>query len=212
MSEPVACTSADGLALEAQVDDADKPRAAAVVCHPHPKMGGTMNAPLLAALTESLTARGFSVLRFNFRGTGDSEGSASNGIAEVADAAGAVDLARARWEELPCVLVGWSFGGAVAIRLAAEDDSLAACVAITPAVEEKEDVTAGLPAPDSLEIDIPLLVVCALNDEVVSPEACRSWAQEARADLVEVSGANHFFWGKYEALAGIVGGWLERAV
>jgi alpha/beta superfamily hydrolase len=110
---------------------------------------------------------------------------------------------------VPVVLAGWSFGAAVAVRLAERDDSLAACVAIAPAVLPREDVTAGLPSATEAEIDVPLLLVCAVNDEVASCPDCEAWASEAHADHRTIPGANHFFWGKYEHLAAELEKWLD---
>ena len=208
----VTCRSDDGLELEAVADDAEDPTAAVVLCHPHPKMGGTMNAPLLLALRDAFVGRGWSVLRFNFRGIGSSEGESSLGLDEVQDAAGAVAVARERWHGVPVALAGWSFGAAVAVRLAARDDSIAACVGIAPAVQPKEDVTAGLPSASETEIDVPLLLVCAANDEVASCPDCVAWAENAHADHVTISGANHFFWSKYERLAAELEAWLEAVL
>jgi len=208
-SQRVQCRSADGLELEAEADDVEEPSAAVVLCHPHPKMGGTMNAPLLLSLRDAFVRRGWPVLRFNFRGIGASEGESSIGLAEVEDAAGAVASARDRWAGVPVVLAGWSFGAAVAVRLAERDDSLAACVAIGPAVRAREDVTAGLPSAAETEVDVPLLLVCAANDEVAPCSECEAWAKEARADYRTISGANHFFWAKYEDLAAHLEEWLD---
>ncbi len=210
MSESVGLRSSDGLALEAEIDEPVSPKAAFVLCHPHPKMGGTMNAPLLLALTDALTGRGWAVLRFNFRGIGASEGQAGTGESETADAAGAVAFARLRWPRVPVAIAGWSFGAAVAVRVAARDPELLACVAIAPAVKPKPEVTAGLPDPDSLELDVPTLFVCAENDELVDAAACAQWVETARADIVTLKGANHFFWGKYDDLAEAVVGFLDE--
>jgi alpha/beta superfamily hydrolase len=176
-------------------------------------MGGTMNAPLLLALRDRLVSEGWAVLRFNFRGIGSSEGSSSDGIAEVADAEGAVAVARERWPSLPVAIGGWSFGAAVAIRVATRDEGLAACVTVAPAIVPRPGITAGVPAADETQVRCPVLVVCGANDKQVSPADCRAWAESVEgADYVEVPGANHFFWGKYDQLADIVSTWLnERA-
>jgi uncharacterized protein len=209
---PVTVTSSDGLSLVGVLSSPDSPKAAAVICHPHPRMGGTMNAPLLLALRDELVRRHYAVLRFNFRGIGDSEGESSLGVDEVADAEGAVSQVRSFDEALPVVLVGWSFGAAVAVRLAARDDSLAGCVAIAPAVKPRPEISAGLPPAGEVEVDVPLLLVCAANDELVARDDCAGWAETARAEVVVAGGANHFFWGKYEALVATVGDWLDRLV
>ena len=212
-TDQVSLESSDGLTLEGILDAADEPRAAVVLCHPHPKMGGTMNAPMLEALTARMTGERWTVLRFNFRGIGGSEGDASTGIDEVQDAKGAIAYIRKRVPELPLAIAGWSFGAAVAIRAAAEDDSLVGCVAIAPAVKEKPGITAGLPHPDEVDLGVPLLIVAAANDELVETEDCEAWvAGIPHAQVVVVPGANHFFWAKYDRLGDEVAGWLNGSI
>lgn len=211
MSQPLTLRSTDGLLLEAMLDGPEEPSATLVLCHPHPKMGGTMNAPLLTALTDGMSRRGWAVLRFNFRGIGDSEGEHGTGVDEVADAAGAISEAQKRWDA-PIAIAGWSFGGAVAIRTAVETPALAGVVGIAPAVKEKPGITAGLPEAGQVRLTLPLLVVCGANDELVDPEAARAWTSATGGRYLEMKGANHFFWGKYEALAEAVGDFLEEVV
>lgn len=199
-SEELRIESADGLSLEAVLDAPGEPRAATVLCHPHPKMGGTMNAPLLGALRDALVHAGWAVLRFNFRGIANSEGEASTGSAEVADAAGAVATLRERFPDLSVAIAGWSFGAAVAVRYAASDPELAACVGIAPAVTGKPGVTDGLPAAER-RLAMPLLLVCGSNDHLVPAGDCRAWAAGAGAKVIEIPAANHFFWAKYDTLA-----------
>jgi alpha/beta superfamily hydrolase len=202
--------SRDGLALEGALDAPAEAKAVLVMCHPHPQMGGTMNAPLLLALRDEMVGRGWAVVRFNFRGIGGSEGESSTGIAEVADAAGAADFAAERFASLPRAVAGWSFGGAVAVRLAAQEPGFVGCVAIAPAVTEKPGVTAGLPSPAELGLSLPLLVVVGVNDRQVSPDACSAWGEDAGAAVERMPGANHFFWAKYDRLSELVGTWLDE--
>ncbi len=172
-----------------------------VFCHPHPKMGGTMNAPLLLAIRDRLMRDGWAVLRFNFRGIGDSDGESSLGIDEVEDAMAAIDEAHQRFPETPVCIAGWSFGAAVAVRVAAERDDLAVCLAIAPAIKEKPGVTAGLPPPEEVDLKAPTHFIVGINDDLVDPDACQAWAAEAGATCLVMKGANHFFWGKYDDLS-----------
>ncbi|MGH2776538.1 MAG: alpha/beta hydrolase [Actinomycetota bacterium] len=204
--------STDGLRLEAELWTPDDPRAGLVFCHPHPKMGGTMSAPLLIAVTDELVKKNWTVLRFNFRGIGESEGEASTGRAEVADAEGAVKFMRGRFGDLPIAIAGWSFGAVVATRVAAGDEGLAALVAIAPALKEKPGITDGLPPAAEVDIKIPALVLCAVNDELVDVEDCRRWAETVQTEFHEMPGANHFFWAKYDKLAGVIVEFLEAEV
>ena len=198
--------------LEGRFDAAQRARGGLVLCHPHPRMGGTMNAPLLGSVTAALVEARWSVLRFNFRGIGASQGEASTGIAEVKDALAALDLAGAR-APAPLAAAGWSFGGAVAVRAAAEHPGVAACVAIAPAVNAKPEVTAGLPSPTELGLDIPVLFVAGANDEVAAAEDSRAWVEGLpRGRFVSLPGANHFFWAKYDDLARTIVSWLDETV
>lgn len=208
MSRTLRIRSTDGLGLEAILDTPPEPRATLVLCHPHPKMGGTMNAPLLTAVADDLVRREWAVLRFNFRGIGASEGEHGLGIDEVADALGAVAEAKERFDA-PVAIAGWSFGGAVAIRAAAATPSLAGVIGIAPAISSKPGITAGLPDPEGVDLGPPLLIVCGANDELVDPEEARAWTSTVGGRFVEMKGANHFFWAKYDALADVVGDFLD---
>lgn len=206
------CRSTDGLDLEAVISQPENPTRVFVLCHPHPQMGGTMNAPLLLRLREGLVAEGWAVLRFNFRGIGESEGEPADGIPEVADAEGAVESARSRWSGLPVAIGGWSFGAAVALRVAVRQDDIAACAVVAPAVVPKPGITAGVPPASEVDLSTPVLVVCGANDKQVPPEECREWAGAVGAEYVEVPGANHFFWAKYDQLTHIMSSWLAENV
>ena len=200
--------SRDGLSLESAFDRTDGAKATLVLCHPHPKMGGTMNAPLLLALRDEMLARSWNVLRFNFRGVGSSEGEAGTGTPELQDALGAVDLARQHGGRI--ALAGWSFGASVALRLSGDLDDLIGCAAVAPGIEAKPDITEGV--PDDVSPRCPVLVVIGANDEQVSPARAREWAAQHDATFEEVAGANHFFWAKYESLTAIVAPWLDERI
>jgi uncharacterized protein len=177
-------------------------------------MQGTMKSPLLLALRDELVRHRYSVLRFNFRGVDGSEGEMGTGVEEVADVLGALNFVDVREPGTPAVLLGWSFGGAVALRVSLQNRprSVRACVAIAPPVKEKPDVTAALPSPVGARIEVPTLILYGSNDKVVSPTECRRWAEAAGVSYMEIPAANHFFWAKYELLVGTVVDWLETNV
>ena len=212
MTETLRLQTADGLSLEAEWDAPENPRAVLVFCHPHPKMGGTMNAPLLLAVRDRLVEAGWAILRFNFRGIGASEGTSSIGIEEQKDAAAALEEAQRRAGPLQVAIAGWSFGAAVAVRVAHTHPDLAALVAIAPAVAEKPGITAGLPPADEVSLEMPTLFVVGANDDLTPPSLCSTWASAVGAEYVEMKGANHFFWAKYPALADVVEVFLEKAL
>jgi alpha/beta superfamily hydrolase len=198
--------SRDGLNLEAALAESEDAKASLVLCHPHPKMGGTMNAPLLTAVRDELVGRAWNVLRFNFRGIGASEGMSGIGHEEVNDALGALDLMRER--DLPVAIAGWSFGAAVAVRVAAQETDLIGCAAIAPAVDEREGVTAGI--PQDARPGVPVLVIVGANDENTPPARAKEWCDAVDATFIELKGANHFFWAKYDDLALVVADWLDE--
>lgn len=212
MTEALRLQTSDGLTLEAEWDEPEALGGVLVFCHPHPQMGGTMNAPLVVALRDHLLGSGWGVLRFNFRGIGTSEGTTGIGIEETKDAEAALEEASRRAGGLPIAIAGWSFGAAVAVRVANTHPELAAVVAIAPAVKEKPGVTAGLPSPGEVSLSMPTLFVVGVNDDLTLPEDCARWAEAAGVDFLEMKGANHFFWAKYPNLADAVGTFLDRVL
>ena len=105
--------------LEAKLElPQGEPRATALICHPHPLHGGTMDNKVVYMLARSFLALGAAVLRFNFRGVSASDGSYADGIGEVEDALAVSAWLRERWPDLPQYLGGFSFGAAVAVHAA----------------------------------------------------------------------------------------------
>jgi alpha/beta superfamily hydrolase len=175
-------------------------------------MGGTMNAPLLHAMRDEMTERSWSVLRFNFRGIGNSKGESGTGEAEVADARGAVAYAKAQMEGLPVAIAGWSFGGAVAFRAAQQEATLLCCIGIAPAVNPKAGITAGLPDPQAIGLRMPGLLICGANDDLIDSADCEQWARAAGIEVQVIPGANHFFWAKYESAARAVADFADASL
>jgi alpha/beta superfamily hydrolase len=105
--------------LEAILEEPEDapPARAALVCHPHPLYGGTMHNKVVHRLARGLRTAGAVVLRFNFRGVGQSHGEHAHGEGEVDDARTALDWLRSRYPELPLELAGFSFGSRVVLRL-----------------------------------------------------------------------------------------------
>jgi hypothetical protein len=108
--------------LEALLEEPEheEPRLAAVVCHPHPLYGGTMQNKVVYRLARGLRRSGAVVLRFNFRGVNRSEGEHGYLTGEVEDARAALAWLRERYPELPFALAGFSFGARVVTRLGCE--------------------------------------------------------------------------------------------
>ncbi len=100
---------------------ASEPDFVALVCHPHPLYGGTMHNKVVYQAAKALHQRGAAVLRFNFRGAGQSEGAHDRGIGEQADVRTALDYLSAEFPGKPIVLAGFSFGSWVGLRVGCED-------------------------------------------------------------------------------------------
>lgn len=106
--------------LEALLEEPDhtEPREAALVCHPHPRHGGTMHNKVVYRIARALRSQGAAVLRFNYRGVNLSEGLYDRGVGEVDDARAALELLRSRYPQLPVTVAGFSFGSRIALLVA----------------------------------------------------------------------------------------------
>src|SRR5487761_41181 len=104
------------------------PRYAAVVCHPHPLYGGTMHTQIVLRAARAAVLEGIPALRFNFRGVGTSQGKFADGVGEAEDVHAALDEVSARYPEAPVILMGFSFGSAVSLRVGASDSRVIALV------------------------------------------------------------------------------------
>jgi len=148
-------------------------------------------APLMVAVTTRLVERGFSVLRFNFRGTGSSSGSHDYGTAEKLDISAAVDEARST--DLALHLSGWSFGAGTALRWLGEQGESVPYSGIAPPADDLPD---QLPAG-------PKRIVLGTRDQVVDIEAIRAYAEKLTIDLVLTPG-DHFFHGRGKKIGDLV--------
>ena len=124
------------------------PTRVTVFCHPHPLQGGTMEAPLMRAVTAALVDAGHAVLRFNFRGVGDSTGTWGEGIAEQDDVAAAVGAAARTFPGFPLGVAGWSFGAVTSLQWQRRDGSTLPWAGIAPAV--RLSTGGGVPSADEL--------------------------------------------------------------
>ena len=118
--------------LEAILEEPETqdPVEAALVCHPHPRHGGTMHNKVVYRLARGLRKAGCVVLRFNFRGVNLSEGDYDHGIGETDDARTGLAELRSRYPQLPALVAGFSFGSRVVLRIAATDDTVSRVIAV----------------------------------------------------------------------------------
>jgi len=188
--EPLSVTGPAG-ALEATLDlpDSGAPAAVALVCHPHPLHGGTMDNKVVYTLARAFAGLGMAALRFNFRGVGASAGAFDDGRGETDDALAAAAVLRERWPDAALIVAGFSFGAVVAVRAALQLRA-AALVTVAPPIER---LPSGEPLPSC-----PWLVVHGEADALISIDSVIAWldAQPPGPELDVVSGADHFFHGK----------------
>jgi alpha/beta superfamily hydrolase len=181
--------------IEGMLDDPDaQPVAIAVVCHPHPLQGGTMQNKVAYMLARAFNDMGALSLRFNFRGVGQSAGKFDSGIGETDDALAAIDWLAAQHPGLPLWLGGFSFGSFVALR-AQSRRPVVRLVTVAPAVERFDTKDIVLPT-------YPWVLVQGDADDVVSPQAVLSWARGLPQPprILEMAGAGHFFHGRLNEL------------
>jgi len=170
----------------------------AVICHPNPVQGGTMSNKVVTTLERTLRELGLATVRFNFRGVGRSSGEYDHARGEVDDALAVADWTRRVRPQAALWMAGFSFGGYVAMRVAAQRET-AQLITIAPAV--KRFHTGELAAPTC-----PWLIVQGEADDVVLPDEVYAFAAQIAPppDLIKVADTGHFFHGKLIELRGIV--------
>jgi len=199
-SEHPITIESDGLRLEGALRDGDG-ALAAVVLHPHPQYGGDMSNHVVTAACDALASLGASTLRFNFRGTGRSEGSFDSGRGEASDARSAAAMLRAANASAKLLLVGYSFGASVAANVAGDvrPDALAL---ISPPV--------GMRALPPLDDSLPALIAAGDRDQVAPVDAIRALEAPGRT-IVIAPGVDHGWWPGLDVLTAAITSFVESA-
>jgi hypothetical protein len=215
--EPVTFTTEDGVRIEGELRRPEAgPRGSAVLCHPHPRLGGSKDHPLLWAIRNELAGRrGLFVLSFNFRGTMGSAGTYGGGRDELRDARAAVTFARTEAPaDLPTLLVGWSFGASVAIREALDDGRVSALALVGMPLRPGDLTLPPLPEPVDLRtFRRPALLLAGEHDGYSPAEDMHGFASGfPRAEVVVVDGTDHYFWRREREAAEVVGAFADRAL
>ncbi len=186
-------------------------RYASVVCHPHPLFGGTLHNKVVFHAMKALNGFGFPVLRFNFRGTGLSQGEHDHGSGELDDVRVALNWIDQEFH-LPLVFAGFSFGAAVGLRAACPDERVKAAIGL------------GLPASpiDDRTYDFsflgpcvkPKLFVSGDRDQFGTPSQLEKLvaAIPDPKKLVLIAGGDHFFEGRLRELRAAIEQWVPEAV
>ncbi len=184
----------------------------AIVLHPHPLQGGNMNNRIVYSMFNAFAERGFSVLRFNFRGVGRSQGKFDSGIGELSDAAYAFDWMQ---QNNPASLFSWiggySFGALISMQLMMRRPEIGRFISVSPPAE-REDFSFLAPCPASglilhgdADANVSLESVTKLADKIGSQK-------NIILDFNVVKGADHFFSGKIDELTGEVGAYMDKSM
>ena len=183
-------------AIECALDaPAGPPQGVAVICHPHPVHGGTMDNKVVITLVRAFLQVGWRTVRFNFRGAGGSEGAWDEGRGEVDDAMAVIAAQRQAGERF--MLAGFSFGAYVAAEAASRlpaDARPERLVLVGPSTQKQKmaDVPAGT------------VVVHGEADEVVPLAATFDWARPQALPVIVLPGVGHFFHGQLTLLKNVV--------
>jgi alpha/beta superfamily hydrolase len=185
-------------AIDAPAGDA---RGVAVICHPHPVHGGTMDNKVVVTLARAFLQLGFRTVRFNFRGIGASQGAWDEGRGEIDDALAVI--AAQRDAALPFMLAGFSFGAYVASEAAArlpDADKPQRMVLVGPSTQKQR-----MPP-----VPADTVVVHGEADEVVPLSATLDWARPQTLPVIVLPGVGHFFHGQITLLKNVVVQQLQR--
>ena len=181
----------------------------ALLLHPHPLYGGTMNNPIVMELYNIFDSLGFSTFRFNFRGVGKSEGKFDNGLGELADAAAALDwVQRQNPNTNQCWVSGFSFGAVICMQLLMRRPEITRFISVSPH-PNLYDFNFLAPCPASG------LIVHGKKDEIAPLDDVQKLAQKLQAqknitiNYEEVSGANHFYDNEIPKLKKVIENYIE---
>src|SRR6185295_4398206 len=196
--------------LEALLNEGgENPAYAALVAHPHPVYGGTLHNKVVFHAMKALNSFGFPVVRFNFRGTGLSEGEHAHGEGEVDDVRVALDWLEREFH-LPMIVAGFSFGAAVGLRAGCPDTRVRAVIGLgTPlaAVEDRQYDFEFLKGCDK-----PKLFVSGTRDQF-GPRAKLEQLVQSLPEpkkLVLIEAADHFFEGRLREMRDAIEPWVRE--
>lgn len=182
----------------------------AIILHPHPQFGGTMNNQIVYNLYYTFVNRGFSVLRFNFRGVGRSQGLFDNGPGELSDAATALDWMQSfNSDARTCWIAGVSFGSWISMQLLMRRPEIEGFISVAPPAN-LYDFSFLAPCPSAG------LMVNGSEDRVIPVDSVSDLVSRLKTqkgiviDHQIIPGGNHFFEGKVDELMALIEQYLDK--
>ncbi len=208
VSKTLIAGPAGAIEVAAQVPISSTLSAVAVVAHPHPLFGGTMDNKVATTVARALLDAGAATYRFNFRGVGGTEGIHDDGRGETEDMLKVIEYAQSLHLGLPLWLSGFSFGGAVALA-ASEKVSASEMILIAPAFQRLahwQNAATGGVVPEST------LIIHGEKDETVPLADSLDWARPRNIPVVVVPEADHFFHQRLHIIRRIASRWLPTPI
>ncbi len=183
---PLECLMTEGEAPQQSIT--------AILCHPHPLFSGTMNNKVITTLMQTCRDLGMDSIRFNFRGVGLSAGQYDNGEGELQDCLAIVDWVKQHKPSHKILLAGFSFGGCIAMRAAAQIAPIG-LITIAPPVDKMNSQSLA-------QITCPWIMIQGEKDETVSPQSVYQFValRSEKINLIRLPNAVHFFHGQLTVL------------
>jgi len=199
--------------LEGRYYPSNRPNApVALLLHPHPQHGGTMNNKIVYSMYQIFIKHGFSSLRFNFRGVGRSQGQFDNGQGELSDAASALDWMQSQNPNTSsCWIAGFSFGAWVAMQLMMRRPEIQGFISVAPPAS-MYDFSFLAPCPASG------MIIHGNKDEIIPQSSVDKLAQKLQKqknitiDYRTIKGSDHFFNNHLDTLNGHIEEYLDKAL
>jgi alpha/beta superfamily hydrolase len=181
-----------------------------LILHPHPQHGGTMNNKVIYSMYKTFSAKGFNVLRFNFRGVGKSEGSYGHGDGELRDALAALEFLIGMNPNATSIWIsGFSFGAWIAMQLLMRRPDVSRFLAVSPPAN-LYDFSFLSPCP------VNGMIIQGDKDAIVDCKSVQSLAKkldgqrDIKVDLDIIAGADHFFFDKLDFLSNSISNFTDR--
>ncbi len=182
----------------------------AIILHPHPQGGGTMNNRIVQAMYQIFVRRGFATLRFNMRGVGHSQGTFDNGVGELSDAASALDwMQQFNPDAATTWVAGYSFGALIGMQLLMRRPEIKGFISISPPAN-MYDFSFLAPCPSSG------IIIQGGNDDVVTPGSVQKLVDKLRTqkhitiDHELINSANHLYENELDQVVSMSEQYLDK--